>query len=199
MSHIKICGLSRQTDIDYVNEAKPDFIGFVFAESKRQVTLEAAQEMRNRLDLSITPVGVFVNTSIEEIEYFYNKGVIKIVQLHGQEDETYIINLKQRCNVQVIKAIRVDSTDDIIKWQNSSADFLLLDNGTGGTGKTFDWGLIPKSTKPYFLAGGINKNNIDSALNLRPYCIDVSSGAETDGLKDKEKILHLVRKVREGL
>lgn len=199
MSKIKICGLFRQNDIDYVNEAKPDYIGFVFAKSRRQVTPETAWKLRNRLDSSIVPVGVFVNAAVENIEQAYNEGIIRLAQLHGQEDEEYIQRLRQRCAVPVIKAMRVDTAGDILKWQTSSADFLLLDNGTGGTGKAFNWALIPDIKKAYFLAGGINPENIENALRLSPFCIDVSSGAETDGVKDKEKIRYLVQRVREVL
>lgn len=197
MTKIKICGLFRDCDIDYMNEAKPDYGGFVFARSHRQVTFDQARAMRGRLHPSIIPVGVFVNESDEQIKKLYQEGVISMAQLHGQEDEAYIRLLKQICTVPVIKAIRVNTREDILGQQDSAADYLLLDNGTGGTGLTFDWGLIPQMGKPYFLAGGIGEGNLDAALSLKPFCIDVSSGAETDGFKDRDKIMRLVCRVRE--
>lgn len=197
MTKIKICGLFRDIDIDAVNEAEPDYIGFVFAHSRRQVTVAQAREMRSRLHPSIIPVGVFANAPAEQIVQLYQAQVIGMAQLHGQEDEAYIQYLKYLCDVPVIKAIRVNVAADILKQQLSAADYLLLDNGTGGTGKAFDWKLIPEMVKPYFVAGGIVENNMNAALALLPFCIDVSSGAETDGFKDREKILRLVSRVRE--
>jgi phosphoribosylanthranilate isomerase len=131
---------------------------------------------------------------LEQIERLYRSNGVSIAQLHGREDEAYIGDLLRR-GVPVIRAVRVKSSEDVLKWQQTKADFLLLDSG-GGTGKIFDWRLIPELGRPYFLAGGISEGNIDEALSLKPYCIDVSSGAETDGVKDREKINQLVQKVR---
>lgn len=152
--------------------------------------------MRSRLLEGIVPVGVFVNAKPVQIAKLFQAGVIEIAQLHGQEDESYIRELQEYCPVPVIKAIRVDTIDDITKWQDTSADYLLLDNGSGGTGKTFDWNLIPEMDKRFFLAGGIRENNIEDAKALSPFCIDVSSGVETDHVKDRKKILEIVRRVR---
>lgn len=196
MSKIKICGLFRPCDIDFVNEAKPDFIGFVFAESHRKVTMEQAKNMRSRLLRGIVPVGVFVNAKPAQIAELFQTGIIEIAQLHGQEDESYISELQKLCPVPVIKAISVETIRDITKWNETSADYLLLDNGSGGTGKTFNWNLIPEMDKRFFLAGGIGENNIEDAKALSPFCIDVSSGVETDKVKDREKILEIVRRVR---
>lgn len=197
MTRIKICGLFRDCDIDFVNEAKPDYIGFVFARSRRQVTLDQARKMRKRLDSSIMPIGVFVNASAELIRQLYQEEVIGMAQLHGQIDEAYILRLKQLCTVPVIKAIRANAMADILEQQFTAADYLLLDNGKGGTGEPFDWYIIPRMKNPFFLAGGIGEGNIEAALSLLPFCIDISSGAETVGVKDREKILRLVRRVRE--
>lgn len=197
MTKIKICGLFRDVDIDSVNEAKPDYIGFVFAKSRRQVTEDQSRAMRRRLDPAITPAGVFVNAPIDQITGLFAEGIISLAQLHGQEDEAYIRRLKQRCPILIIKAIRVDSAADILEQQYSAADFLLLDSGAGGTGQAFDWQLIPRIEKPFFLAGGINEHNLATALAQAPFGIDISSGAETDGVKDREKIRMLVQRVRE--
>lgn len=198
MPKIKICGLFRPCDIDFVNVAEPDYIGFVFAKSRRQLSQAQAKAFRSQLKPSIVPVGVFVNALPSEIVRLYAEHTIEIAQLHGTEDETYIQKLKNLCDIPIIKAISVNKAEDILLWEHSSADYLLFDNGGGGTGKTFDWHLIPPCEKPFFLAGGLAVTNLETAISFFPYCVDVSSGAETDGKKDKHKILELVEKVRGG-
>ena len=194
---IKICGLFRREDIDYVNEALPDFIGFVFAKSRRQVTAEQAEKLRKNLKTGIQTVGVFVNAPMDDTASLLRNGVIDIAQLHGSEDEEYMMRLKAETHCQIIKAIRVERAEDILNAQNSMADFLLLDHGTGGSGEAFDWNLIGECRKPYFLAGGIHAGNIKHAMKTgNPFAMDLSSGVETDGVKDKDKILEIVRKVR---
>lgn len=197
MTKIKICGLSKICHIDYVNEAKPDYIGFVFAKSKRQVSLDTAWTLRQALNKHIKAVGVFVNEPLENIVNIVRSQIIEVVQLHGNEDETYIKSLKQIIKVPVIKAVKVEKSLDIEKAQECSADFLLLDSGAGGTGQCFDWDLIKKVTKPFFLAGGINVTNVEMGIKcLNPYGIDVSSGVEKGGEKSREKILEFIRRVR---
>ncbi|MPM89059.1 N-(5'-phosphoribosyl)anthranilate isomerase [bioreactor metagenome] len=137
-----------------------------------------------------------MDAPIERIVALFRAGVITMAQLHGREDEAYIRRLKDACGIPVIKAVRVETAQDILARQTSLADFLLLDNGAGGTGSAFNWGLIPSIEKPCFLAGGIHEGNLEAALALCPYCVDVSSGAESGGFKDREKILRLVRGVR---
>jgi phosphoribosylanthranilate isomerase len=199
---IKICGLFRDEDIGYVNEAVPDFIGFVFAKSRRQVTAEKAAKLRNNLREGITPVGVFVDAPAEEVAALYRDGVIAIAQLHGSESPDYIAELKERCGAPVIKAARVESREDIVRAASFGADYLLLDHGSGGTGQRVDGSLLGDEyylgglSIPCFLAGGIDLNNIEEALRYRPFAVDVSSGAETGSVKDREKILRLVEKVR---
>jgi len=206
---IKICGLFRDEDIDYVNEARPDYIGFVFAESKRQVSSSLASYLRFRLSESIIPVGVFVNAPFSLICDLYHNGVISIAQLHGAEDESYIAQLKKLSEtkirqtvVQPIKVIKTIMHEDIKTklYLPSSADYILMDSGKG-SGKTFDWDKLKslKTKRPWFLAGGLNLNNIDKAMELSPFAIDISSGAETNGVKDRKKILELVRIVRQGI
>ena len=194
---IKICGLFRDCDIDYVNEAKPDFAGFVFAKSHRQVSIETAQKLKNKLDKNILSVGVFVNEDINKIVEICNKNIIDFIQLHGDEDDNYISKLKKVCSKKTIKAIKVKTGEDIIRWRNCQADWLMFDAGMG-EGKAFDWNLIKEFIRPYFLAGGINETNIEQAMKLNPYCIDVSSGVETNKVKDKDKILNIVRRIRNG-
>ncbi len=195
MPKIKICGLSRHCDIEYVNEAKPDYVGFIFAESKRQISSSMAVLLKAKLDSSIRSVGVFVNAPVSDIISLLRDGVIDIVQLHGQEDEAYVYRLKELTDVLIIKAIQFD-TEQVKLWESSKADFLLLDHGKGGTGMSFDWSHIGALQRPYFLAGGVSLSNIEEAIQVNPYCIDVSSGVETDRYKDREKILALVNRVR---
>jgi phosphoribosylanthranilate isomerase len=193
---IKICGLRREADIAYANAAAPDYIGFVFANSRRRVSYEEAARLRAGLSRGIAPVGVFQNAPARDIAALYRDGVITLAQLHGNEDDTYIAALKQLCGVPVIRAVVVRTPADAARRDGSEADFLLYDSG-GGTGVAFDWNLIAGREKPFFLAGGIGPDNIEDALDRRPYAVDISSGAETDGVKDAEKMAALVRAVRE--
>ncbi len=196
MTRIKICGLFRKEDITAVNVAQPDYIGFVFAKSRRQVSLEQAERLSRLISNRIAAVGVFVNPELAQVVTLCRAGIISIVQLHGQETASFVAQVKQASGCPVIKAIRMDTNSDLAAWQSSDADYLLLDNGSGGTGLAFDWQQIPPLTKPYFLAGGIDAGNLASALAINPYCIDVSSGAETNGNKDRGKILQIVSMVR---
>ncbi len=198
MSKIKICGLGRMEDIAAVNRCRPDYIGFVFAKSRRQVTPERARELKSALDAGIQAVGVFVNAPPDEIAALAGEGLMDLVQLHGEEDEAAVRQVKALTGLPVIKALRVDSRESVRPWQDSAADYLLLDNGPGGTGQPFDWSLLPEMHRPYFLAGGLCIENLPEALALSPYCLDVSSGAETGGVKDADKIEQIVRMVRKG-
>lgn len=194
---VKICGLFRDCDVDAMNEARPDYIGFVFAKSRRQVSEEQAARMRARLYPSIVPVGVFVNAPVEQVVRLLEQGVIEAAQLHGGESDNYIRSLKSRTEKPVVQAIRVDSADDVARAQSSPADFVLFDNGAGGTGEVFDWRLLAHSEKPFFLAGGLHAENVEQAIRqTHPYAVDLSSGAETDGVKDREKIMEIVRRIR---
>lgn len=197
MTKIKICGLFRPEDVDYVNAAMPDYIGFVFAESRRQVSRGQAERLRSRLHENIIPVGVFVNEPIEQVAKLLDEGVIHMAQLHGREDEDYILKLKAITGKPVIRAISVKTSLDVQLAQGSSADYILLDQGKGGSGVSFDWGLINGANRPFFLAGGLNLENIrDAVEKVKPYAVDLSSGVETDGLKDKYKIMEIVRRIR---
>ena len=191
MMRIKVCGLTRKCDIDYVNEALPDYAGFVFAESKRKVSVDKAFTLKRGLNPLIKAVGVFVDQDISFIRDLLKRGIIDIVQLHGHEDEEYI----SAVGAPVIKAVRLGKKEEKTDYP---VDYLLFDSPSAGSGKTFDWSLIPKTGKPFFLAGGINIGNISEAMAINPFAIDVSSGVETDGAKDREKILEIVRSVRNG-
>lgn len=192
---IKICGLKREQDIVYANQLKPDYIGFIFYEkSQRAVTKEQAKALKQSLDKGVKAVGVFVNESPNVIQEIVQSGIIDLVQLHGNETEEYIKNLRKLLpkETQIIKAFLVSNTEDIEKAKKSTADYVLLDNGMG-TGRVFCWDLL-KNNMPQnaFLAGGITTENIYEAAKLYPYCLDVSSGAETDGVKDYDKMKSLI-------
>jgi phosphoribosylanthranilate isomerase len=191
LTKIKICGFTREDEIECANIALPDYAGFVFAPSRRQVTPVLAGKLRQRLDPRVVTVGVFVNADTDAISRLYLDGVIAMAQLHGGEDHGTIERLKSR-GVPVIQAIRAGRGDTM----SPLADFYLLDGYNGGAGRTFDWGAIPQTDKPYLLAGGIDAENIAAALALQPYAVDISSGAETDGVKNLTKIDALVRSVR---
>ena len=206
MPGIKICGLTRPEDIRTVNRFLPDFIGFVFAPSRRQIEADTASMLKSGLDPSIRSVGVFVNEDISRMEELCRRGIIDLIQLHGDEDECYIQSLRSVTDLPIIKAVRVSVREDIIKASQLSADFLLLDTYVkgicGGSGKQFGWDLIPPLRQPWFLAGGLNLQNLPRALKLPAYCLDLSSSLETDGKKDEEKIrsvMELIRKHTESV
>ena len=212
MVKIKICGLRRKEDIEMANKYKPDYIGFVFAESPRKVSYEEAKELSGLLSDGIVPVGVFVNEHMKLIVDLFDDGIIKIAQLHGDEDEKYIRNLKDKSieqtgkEIPVINAIEIkDISNDVIdyeynnkllEWRDSASDYFILDSGKG-SGKTFDWNLIDKSSEFFknsiFLAGGLNSENLSSAIEeFNPFAVDLSSSVETDGFKDEDKIKEII-------
>lgn len=197
MTKIKLCGLTRPCDIEYVNELLPEYIGFVFApKSRRYISPEKAEVLREHLDDRITPVGVFVDEKIEVIADLIKRKIIDIVQLHGNESEQYIEDLRRVIDCPVIKAFRIESEADIVSANNSSADYILLDSG-GGTGKVFDHSLLKDIARPYFLAGGLTPENVETAVKqLKSFAVDVSSSLETDGFKDKIKMTAFVNAVR---
>ncbi len=200
MTKIKLCGLSQLCDIEVANGLKPDYIGFVFAsKSKRYVTYEKAAELKDQLSPEIQAVGVFVDENPETVTEILNKGVMDIAQLHGGEDEDYIKRLRQRTDKPIIKAFRIETANDIETAEQSTADYILLDSGAG-TGTVFDWELIQNIKRPYFLAGGLGVDNVGSAIEvLHPYAVDVSSGIETNGIKDKTKMAAFVTAVRKEI
>lgn len=189
---IKICGLRRQEDVDFVNELKPDFAGFILSAGyRRSISVEQARALKERLSPDIKAVGVFVDESAETINEIVSLGIIDYVQLHGNESAS----LCEKINAPVIKYINCEkqSAEEIKKYK---ADYLLFDSGTG-TGKTFDWSKIPKTEKPFFLAGGISAENVREAIEkTKPYAVDASSAVEANGFKDYEKIKAFIERVR---
>ena len=199
---IKLCGLTRECDIEWANVLKPDYIGFVFAKkSRRYVSPDKARMLKNLLDPSIKAVGVFVNEEMENIASLLNEGIIDVAQLHGQESAEDIRKLRSFISPEkkIIQAFRIDTKEDVTKANDSLADFVLLDSGCGGTGTSFDWDLLKEIKRDYFLAGGLDATKIPVVKkNLKPYAVDVSSGIERDGYKDQKKMAAFVKAVREG-
>ncbi|WP_405289144.1 phosphoribosylanthranilate isomerase [Methanobrevibacter sp.] len=207
MVKLKICGMRRSEDIEMANRHKPDYIGFVFAESPRKVSYEQAKELSGLLSDEIVPVGVFVNEHMKLIVDLFKDGIIEMAQLHGDEDEKYIRNLKDKSieetgkQIPVINAIEIkdgaDYNDELLKWRDSASDYFILDSGKG-SGKTFDWSLIDIESEFFknsiFLAGGLNSENLALAIGeFNPFAVDLSSSVETDGFKDEEKIKDIIK------
>ena len=197
MTKIKLCGLTRKCDIEWVNELKPEYIGFVFfPKSSRYINFDKAEKLRKNLDSSITPVGVFVNEKIENIEYLVKSGIISMAQLHGNEDNEYINLLKIKVSCPLIQAFRIDTESDIKRAEKSCADYIMLDSG-GGTGQSFNHKLIKDIKREFFLAGGLDSENVEKAItDCRPYAVDASSSLETGGVKDRTKMSEFVKSVR---
>lgn len=201
MTKIKICGLTRIEDILAVNTFLPDYVGFVFAPGRRQIDYETGKQLKRHLNPAIKAVGVFVNEKIDLIAHLYENRIIDLVQLHGDETKEDINALKKLISCPVIKAVRVRESQDIIKASPLPCDYILLDTYQegqyGGSGISFDWSLAQGMNKPFFLAGGIHSGNITKAMELtHAYCIDVSSGVETKGYKDPDKIKEVIGLIR---
>ena len=199
MTKIKICGLRRPQDIEAVNAARPDFAGFVVEVpgSRRSVDKRELRELAGRLEEGILSVGVFVNAPPELVAELLEEGTLDLAQLHGQEDEIYMAELRRLTEKPLIRAFSIQTGQDAERALESRADYLLLDQGRGGTGQTFDWSLLPEINRPFFLAGGLGEENLERAIRqVRPWAVDLSSSLETDGQKDPEKILRAVDLVR---
>ncbi|WP_295722314.1 phosphoribosylanthranilate isomerase [uncultured Methanobrevibacter sp.] len=214
MVKVKICGLKRAEDIEIINKYNVDYGGFVFAKSSRQINAKKAEKLSNLLKDNISPVGVFVDEDINFILELFNANIIKIAQLHGKEDEEYIKKLKEKSHnktnkqIPIINSIEIKDEDinkvneKILNLNNSLSDYILLDSGKG-SGKCFNWNLVNKNNiikKPFFLAGGLNSNNIKLAIDeFNPYSVDLSSSVEKNGFKDEEKIKEIVEIVKNNI
>lgn len=224
---IKLCGMMRQCDIEYANAAMPDYVGFVFADTRRRITGAQAESFRAALHPDIEAVGVFVDADVRFVGELLREGVIGLAQLHGHEDRRYIEELRELCDKPVIKAVRVLSVEDIVRAAALDVEYLLLDTyrqGTlGGTGERFDWTVIAAARKreweqtggavqsgaerygkdrtkicgkPFFLAGGLTVDTLGEAAGVGAYGLDISTGIETNGCKDREKMIEAVRRIR---
>lgn len=200
MTKIKICGISRDVDTEYINEINPDFTGFIIGVpfSKRNIDHETAARLKSRLNVNIPTVGVFIDYPTERVAQLCNDGIIDIVQLHGSEDEDYIARLRSLVpkKLTIWKAFVVKTRQDVQNAENSSADMILLDSGTG-SGRLLDWSIVSNVKRDFILAGGLTPENIaDAVSQVKPWAVDISSGVETDGVKDKEKMEKAVSAVR---
>ena len=203
MTKIKICGLTRTEDIEMVNEFLPDYIGFVFAKSRRQVSAEQAKELKNKLRPAIKAVGVFVNEKPENIAEIANQGIIDLIQIHGDEDAAYCAQLRKLTQAPIIKVVRVEREDDFAGIEEFDCDYYLFDTLSskeyGGTGKAFDHSLLHNKEikKPFFVAGGLNQDNVAAVIEvIKPFGVDTSGGVETDGIKDVNKIKEFIKQGR---
>ncbi len=198
---VKICGLKRQEDVAYVNRYQPDYVGFIlnFPKSHRHISYELLQQLSPQVDSSIKKVGVFVDEQTDKMVELVEKGQLDIIQLHGQQDEAFIQQIRSLTSCPIWQAFSIRTAADLERAEASSADGLILDHAGGGSGQTFDWSLIQNFSRPYFLAGGMNAETIPQALKqLKPEGIDLSSGVETQGLKDPEKIKKIVEMVHDA-
>ena len=201
MTKIKLCGLMRMEDVDMINTARVDYAGFVFASGRHRVTMDQAKTLKQHLHKDIQSVGVFVNEQLDVIQEICAQGIVDMVQLHGDEDELYLKKLQTRIKQPIIRAIRVQSKEQLYQADQLPCDYLLLDSyhihAYGGSGRAFDHTLIPDLKKPFFLAGGLRIDTIDQAIcSVHPYALDISSGVETEGRKDQRKIQAIVERIR---
>lgn len=192
---LKFCGIRRKEDVLFANQTRPDYIGFIFADSKRYISPEDAAEISENLNPAIKKVGVFVNATVSDVIHTADTAGLDVIQLHGDEDADFISNLREWTECEIWKAVRVKTSEDILNAEKLGADILLLDSFSkeayGGTGKVADWDVIKNTPvkMPYFIAGGLTADNIPEALEkLSPYGIDISGGIETDGCKDLNKM-----------
>lgn len=197
MKYVKFCGIRRDEDVTYVNELLPDFIGIIFYEkSHRNVTINQAKKIKGMLTDKIKAVGVFVDKPEVEVIKICETVNLDMIQLHGQEESDYINTLRKYIDIPVIKAVRYQFKEQLFRAEKLPVDYLLIDTyskaAAGGTGKAFDWREIPPLEKPYFLAGGIDKDNIEEALKTNAFALDISSGIETDRIKDFDKMKTLI-------
>ena len=200
MTKLKICGLTCEEDIAAVNEVKPDFAGFIreVPSSRRNLSAEQMKVLVKGLDKEILPVGVFVDARPELPISLLHDGSLWAAQLHGNEDEEYIEKIQNMTGKPVIKAFSIKTPEDVQRALRSPADYILLDQGTGGTGEPFDWSLVPPVRRPFFLAGGIGFENLREAIStLHPWAVDLSSSLETNGKKDPVKIRQIVRMLKQ--
>ena len=200
VTKIKICGLRSEEDIRIVNRCQPDYAGFICCSRfRRYVPSDTLEQLSKLLHPGIRKVGVFVDQPVEQIAQIVRRQLVDIIQLHGCEDERYISGLRQLIpsEIRIMKAFQIHSAENICQVEASTADDVLLDGGQG-SGQTFDWRKIESMNRPFFLAGGLNPENVEEAVRrLHPCAVDVSSGVETDGHKDEEKVRQLIRRVRE--
>ena len=199
MTNIKLCGVRTRADIAAVNALRPDFVGFVLDETRRRyVPPEMVRTLRVGLSPEIKVVGVFVDAPVKTVAALLNDGTLDFTQLHGRENEAYLALLREHTQKPLVQAFQIKNAADLARADASTADFLLLDSGCG-TGVRFDWTPLRDFKRPYFLAGGLTPENVGAVVStLHPSGVDVSSGVETDGTKNKTKMTAFVEAVRKA-
>ncbi len=198
-TELKICGLSRLEDVIAVNRFGADYAGFVFfKKSKRYIDPYKAGELIELLRSDIKSVGVFMDEPLDSVISAARISGVEMIQLHGHESEEYVEYVKRTLERPVIKAFKADEEGALERALNTSADYILIDSGAG-TGKKFDWRILKDFGRDYFLAGGLDPESVGEAIStLEPFAVDVSSGVETDGVKDAEKIEKFINAVKLG-
>lgn len=194
MTRIKLCGLSRREHIEWANESDCDYLGFVFAPSRRQVSIEQAHILKSLVKPSIQVVGVFVDAPLDEVLAIARSGIIDMIQLHGNEDAHYLQALRKGCDKAIIKAVAAVNTKAVAQASTIACDYLLFDAQKAGSGVPFNWAVTKACTRPFFLAGGLNPLNLQQAIEeTHPFAVDMSSGLELNGQKDRALMLQAVR------
>lgn len=198
MTKIKLCGMRRIIDIDIANSLKPDYVGFIFAKNRRRyIDVDTAKELKKHLDENIKAVGVFIEVEMDVLKRLINEDIIDVIQLHGGQDDAFIASIRELTDKPIIKAFSIKSEADIEAANSSTADLILLDSAVAGSGETFDWSCLKEINRDFLLAGGLNVGNIEDALRIvNPYGVDVSSGIEKDGYKDRDLAKEFVEKIR---
>ena len=200
MTKVKICGITREIEISIMNELMPDYVGFVFDTRNRHfISPERAGKLRAKLNKNIRSVGVFSNTSLENVALAVEVAGLNMVQIHGDETGEYVAALREYIHCPIMKVIKVSHPIDAEKAMYATADYVMLDGGSAGSGKSFDWSLLGSVRRKYFLSGGLTPENINTALHLspKPFAFNVSSGVESNNIKDYRKVMKFILAVRD--
>ena len=201
MTKVKICGITHEVEISIMNELNPDFVGFVFASKSRHfIAPEHAGLLRSKLKRGIKTVGVFTNASLRNVALTMETAGLDMVQLHGDETAEYIAALREYIHCPIMKVVKVAKPIDADKAMYTTADYVMLDGGSAGSGKSFDWSLLGNMRRNFFLSGGLTPENIHEALRLepKPFGLNVSSGVESNKVKDYRKVMKFILAVRDA-
>ena len=197
MVKVKICGICHEVEIGIMNELVPDYVGFVFVQKSRHfIAPEHAGLLRSKLRQGIKSVGVFSNASLKTVAMCVETAGLSMVQLHGNETAEYIAALREYIKIPIMKVFKIQKPIDAEKATYSTADYVMLDGGNAGDGKTFDWSLLGNVRRKFFLSGGLTPENVTEALSLQPFAVNVSSGVESNRIKDYKKVMKFIAAVR---
>ena len=196
MARVKICGINSPEDVEIVNELKPDYVSFAFYKNKRQVTYEKARKLKQLLDKDIRVIGVFVDENTNVVASAANDDLLDVIEFHGNEGPGEIERIKAFTSKPIIQGFRIRSRADVEIALDSHADSILMYSDSE-CGVPMDWKLLTNVTRPYFLAGGLNADNIEKAIKIcHPFAVSVTTGVETDGIKDREKMAAFIKIAR---